>query len=142
MAPSWDEASALEGMLCSIDDHSGFGDGKICICRKVLSLILFAAVDGQRQAWIDGFIGMCNVVVDIGLADITVSVYNFILKVTDVYFVHYFVGVIEFHIKHCSDGFRHMLYIDIFSVLVGMPDLLIFNGLACMRSRLAVLVPA
>ena len=129
-------------MFGSCGDHGGLINGKIFIRSKVLSLLLFMAVEGQRQAWIDGFIGMCNVVVDIGLADITVSVYNFILKVTDVDFVHYFVGVIEFHIKHCSDGYRHMLYIDIFSVLVGMPDLLIFNGLACMRSRLAVLVPA
>ena len=70
----WDEVSALEGTIGSDGDHSGVRDGKICIFHKVLAFLLFAAVHVQRQAWIDGLIEPCDVVADVGLADITVLV--------------------------------------------------------------------
>ena len=64
----------MEGMLGSGSDHSVLGDGNICIFREVLSLILFPEVYGQWQAWVDGFIEACDVVIDDSLANIAVSV--------------------------------------------------------------------
>ena len=65
----------MEGMLSSGGDHSGLVHGNICILRKVLALLLFGAVDGQRKDWIDVLIELCDVVVvDVGLANIAVSV--------------------------------------------------------------------
>ena len=61
-------------MLGSGGEHSGLVDGNIFICRKVLTLLFFAAVENQRQAWIDGFIGPYGVGVDVGLADIVVLI--------------------------------------------------------------------
>ena len=70
----WEKFYALESILGSDGNHSGLGDENICICREVLILLLFAAVDSQWQAWVDVFIEPCNVVVNVGLADISVSV--------------------------------------------------------------------
>ena len=74
-------------------DHSGIGDGDNCICSKVLVLLLLVAVDGQNQAWIYGLIELCYDVIDVGLADITVSVQDVIEESTDVNSVEAFVGV-------------------------------------------------
>ena len=64
----------MEGMIGSGGDHGGLGDGDICICRKVLTLLLFVEVDRQWQAWVDGFHEICNVVVDVGLINIVALV--------------------------------------------------------------------
>ena len=77
-APSWDEDSALQGMLGFGGDHRGLRKENIFICSKVLELLLFAAVYGHRQAWIDGLVESGYVVIDVGLDDIAVSVQDMV----------------------------------------------------------------
>ena len=55
-------------------DHSGLRNGNIFIRSKVLELLLFAAVDGHQEAWIEGLVESGYVVIDVGLDDIAVSV--------------------------------------------------------------------
>ena len=70
----WDKVSALEDILGPSGDRSGLVDRNIYICREVFAIILFVAVYGQWQAWINGLIELCDVVVDVGLSDISVLV--------------------------------------------------------------------
>ena len=68
-------------------------------------IIFFAGVDGKLQACTDSLIESRYVVVDVGLADIALSVQDVVEVGTGVDFVEAFVGVVYFRIIHGLDGF-------------------------------------
>ena len=115
-------------MFGSCGDHGGLRNGKIFIRSKVLSLLFFMAVDGQRQAWIDGMVESGYVVVNFSLADLAVSFQDMVEEGIAVNSVEAFVRVVEFRIINGFDDVGHLFYAYRLAVLVVLPVLLVFYG--------------
>ena len=70
-------------------------NGNIGIRRKVLAILLFAAVVGNHQDWIDGMNEHSDVVIDVILADLVVSVQDVVGKVRMLMLLRPFLGLLS-----------------------------------------------
>ncbi len=63
-------------MLGARGYHRGFGDGDACVRCKNLALFLFPCINGQREDEVDADVELCEVIIEIWLADLCVCCHD------------------------------------------------------------------
>ncbi len=75
--------------------HQFVGDWDSCVNGEDLALFLFARVDGQWEAGVDADVELCHVVVQVGLADLSVCGQDVLNQRAEVHAVESFCRIIE-----------------------------------------------
>ena len=95
--------------------------GDACIGCKVLAVLLFTSVNGERKGRVDAFQKHGHVAIDLVLPDVAIAIADVVDEVMDQHVVETFVGFIEFCVEHGLDGFGDLVDGNASHVLESLP---------------------